>query len=260
MQRALIGVGLLALCGGPAHAIVGEAPPADAVTARYTVIVRSAEGICSGAVVGQDLVLTAAHCVSRNDNSQLDAATVRIFGAIADAPVWLAGVKEISRHPKPSPHESKFGIPPDLALLKLSNQLPSRFGPAFLSTRPVGVGDRMIVVGFGKTEERANVKRVDAVLRGQPRMTMLAVTRLSVDVIELRNPPAGGDPRRLGTCYGDSGAPIFALRGGVPVLVAIVTGKPRGEECGGVTIATLLWRSRTWLLETASKLGSPLAA
>jgi Trypsin len=181
---------------------------------------------------------------------------VHIWRAITVAPIWLANIKEISR---PSPQQSEARMPPDLALLKLSNPLPSRFGPAFLSIRPVGVGDRMIVVGFGKTEERADVKRVDAVPRGQPRMTMLTVTRLSADLLELRNPPAGGDPRRLGTCYGDSGAPIFALRGGVPVLVAIVTGKPRGDECGGVTIATPLWRSRTWLLETASKLGSPLA-
>ena len=187
MRRALIGLGILALCGGPASAIVGDAPPADAVTARYTVIVRSAEGTCSGAVLGQDLVLTAAHCVSRNDNSQLDAATVHIWGAITDAPIWLARIKEISR---PSPQQSEARMPPDLALLKLSNPLPSRFGPAFLSIRPVGVGDRMIVVGFGKTEERADVKRVDAVPRGQPRMTMLTVTRLSADLLELRNPPA----------------------------------------------------------------------
>ena len=52
---------LFAWCG-PAGALVG-ADVADRAVQRYTVVVASAKGRCSGVVLAQDIVLTAAHCV-----------------------------------------------------------------------------------------------------------------------------------------------------------------------------------------------------
>ena len=47
-----------------AGAIVGDAQPAESPIIRPAVMIWSSRGGCSGAVLGQALLLTAAHCVN----------------------------------------------------------------------------------------------------------------------------------------------------------------------------------------------------
>jgi len=51
-----------AACADRAIALVG-ADLADRTIARYTIAVGSTKGRCTGVVLAQDIVLTAAHCV-----------------------------------------------------------------------------------------------------------------------------------------------------------------------------------------------------
>src|SRR5262249_61484920 len=119
----------------PAAGLVGDASPAEWTIARPSVMVFTSGGACSGVVLAQDLVLTAAHCVVARTN-------VTIVGHLADVPYQLADVTEIATHPQ-------FSWPTaDLALLKLSQPLPTAFAPAFLDKRSVVPGDRLIVVGY----------------------------------------------------------------------------------------------------------------
>jgi len=54
------------LMGSPALAIVGSAPPATGWAARPIVMIVDAKGdLCTGTALASDLVLTAAHCVTR---------------------------------------------------------------------------------------------------------------------------------------------------------------------------------------------------
>src|SRR5689334_6340483 len=50
------------LCADRSLALVG-ADLADRTIERYTVVVGSAKGRCTGVVLAQDIVLTAAHCI-----------------------------------------------------------------------------------------------------------------------------------------------------------------------------------------------------
>jgi secreted trypsin-like serine protease len=77
----------------------------------------------------------------------------------------------------------------------------------------------------------------------------------SRDWLRLTDPAARGDPAKLGSCNGDSGSPVFAVRGGMPVLVGIVS---RGN-CGDDTVAIPLAPHLDWITETARSLGAPLA-
>ena len=116
---------LVSLCG-PAPALVGEAGPADIAIQRYTILVYSSKGRCSGVVLAQDLVLTAAHCVEWPEVSYL------VGGVVGINQFTGVGVAEIARHPdfrKPTSGA-------DLALLKLAKPLSERFTPAFLQVRP----------------------------------------------------------------------------------------------------------------------------
>lgn len=229
----------------PAWAIAGDAAPADAVTARNVVMISSSRGTCTGAPLGQDLVLTAAHCVISNAN-------VKILGHVADRPPRPSDVAEIARHPDFNPETPVAQQPaaPDVALLRLFKHLPTGFAPAPFTSRPVAVGDRVIVVGYGVA---AHGDRWSA---GTARMAMLIVVGRSATKLSLKDQAAYGDGGGLAACSGDSGAPAFTFRGGVPTLIGVVSGGSAG--CGGVTVATPVAPFYDWLVETARKLGSPL--
>jgi secreted trypsin-like serine protease len=240
----LIALGLIASSGPSARAIVGDAPLADETVARYAVMVYSARGgPCTGVVLAQDLVLTAAHCV-------FATAKITIVGPVAGRLFRLADVVQTISHPRYDLYALLAkDRAADLALLKLANPLRNTFGPAFLSPRPIPPRARLAIVGYGMSTVG------DRATSGTARMTMLIVNSQSGDVLLLSEPVSFGGTRQLGGCGGDSGAPAFAMTGGVPVLVGIVWG---GDRCGGITVVTPLWPYRDWLLETANQLGSPL--
>jgi hypothetical protein len=115
----------------------------------------------------------------------------------------LSDVSQVAIHPQNA----------DLALLKLGNPLPTGFAPAFLTMRPVAAGDRVIVVGYGVTAPG------DAKSFGTARMAVFIVHARSNDSIDLTDP---SDGQAGGVCNGDSGGPVFTLRG-APSLVGIIT-------------------------------------
>src|SRR5262249_7706635 len=75
-----------------AAALVGGAPQADHSIARYVVmVIGSDRTFCSGVVIGQDLILTAAQCIH-------PTATYGIIGF--DAPKKLKNVSRTVVHPE----------------------------------------------------------------------------------------------------------------------------------------------------------------
>jgi secreted trypsin-like serine protease len=219
----------------PAGGLVGDATIAEWTLARPTVMVFGSRGMCSGVVLTQDLVLTAAHCAAASGDS-------KIVGLIADKPYRFADVTEVAAHPQ---YTGEAGRTADLALLKLSKPLPSRFAPAFLSMRPVVVGERLIVVGYGRAEKDDNKTA------GTPRMAMLTVSNQSATLLTLIDRGYNG---KISGCYGDSGAPAFTTRGGVPALAGVVS----GGSCGVLTYVIPFATYRDWIRETARNLGSAL--
>ena len=236
MDRSALALAIF-LCGSaPAPALVGDASPAEWTIARPTVMVFRPDGPCSGVVVAQDLVLTAAHCV-------VATSGFKIVGHLAAVPYHLADVTEVALHPQFS--WPKFSWPAaDLALLKLSKELPTGFAPAFLDKRSVVLGDRLVVVGYGVGTQG------DAYTAGRPRMATFVVTNTSDNLLTLRD--AAGDA--LSTCGGDSGAPAFIIRGGVPALAGVVS----GGICADYSLVTPFSSYREWVWGTARRLGSPL--
>jgi Trypsin len=220
------------LCASvPAASIVGDAPPAEWTIARPSIMVSRPDGRCSGVVLAQDLVLTAAHCVT-------GTGPFKIVGHVAAVLYQLADVTEVATHPQ-------FSWPTaDLGLLKLSKPLPTGFAPAFLDNRFVVIGDRLIVVGYGMAVQG------DGKTAGIPRMATFVVIGGSDEMLTLRD--ATGGP--ISICRGDSGAPAFVMRGGVPALAGIVN----AGGCTDFSWVIPLSVYRDWILEKAQRLGSPL--
>jgi hypothetical protein len=145
----------------------------------------------------------------------------------------------------------------DVALIKLKAPLQAQ--PATLAPpgTPVAVGERLTVIGYGVSV------RGDGNTAATLRLATLAVTgKPGALQVRLVDPATGGDKPGLGACTGDSGAPIYRHTPTGMAVIGVVswsTGPALGDGCGGLTGVTPLQLYRNWLIETASKLGSPIA-
>jgi len=236
------------LLAAPAFAVTGNAPPAAGWAARAIVmIVDARDDLCTGTALARDLVLTAAHCVTRSVDYQVKAYQNGV----------AIPVRTIVRHPRfDYASYAASRATADVALIKLAAPLPDIVIPAALAApRRVAAGETLTIAGYGVT--------IAGTARGlgQPRMATLTVTgkpgslQIRLYDVATRNQRIG-----LGGCTGDSGAPAYDGEG--PMVIGVVSWStaPGDEEgCGGLTGITPLLNYRDWIVETARKLNSPLA-
>lgn len=236
----------------PALAITGNAPPATGWAARPIVMVIDGRGdLCTGTALARDLVLTAAHCVALpipyRVRAYQNGATVEVRQAV--------------RHPGFSmANYSASRATADIALIKLSSPLPDIIVPAALAAaRRVTVGETLTIAGFGVTRNKTD----DGL--GIPRSARLAVTGKPGSLqVRLHDPVTLNKRAGLGGCVGDSGGPAYDGEGpqGTGKVIGVISWStaPNDEEgCGGLTGVTPLLNYRQWIVDTAKKLGSPLA-
>lgn len=166
------------------------------------------QGFCTGALVASDLVLTAAHCLydpdsgARIPDTRIEfRAGWRNGRATAYRDVRSSAVHPAYIHGENGPIER---VAHDLALIRLARpvRLPS-VEPLGLG-RAVRDGDPVGVVSYAR--DRAEVPALEE----------------SCDVLQHR---AGVVVLSCLVDFGASGAPVFALEGGVPRLVSVVSAK-----------------------------------
>jgi trypsin len=221
-----------AVCADRAVAMVG-ADLADRTIQRYTIAIGSAKGRCTGVVLAQNIVLTAAHCILSGEKLWVGDSTGVPPQSIA--PSRLAAVDEAVPHPQWS---RKDAGSPDLAILKLATPLPDRFIPATLGARHLAEGDNLIAAGYGKAS--AEEKRPPLELRA----VLLQVTRAFRGWAILT---ATGEDR-AGGAPGDSGGPLFSYRG-MHTLVGLIVSISDKR-----TRAVALAAHYGWIKETQEKL------
>jgi secreted trypsin-like serine protease len=237
------------LIGQPAGAITGSASVALNQGRHAVMITGSAGTFCTGTAITRDLVLTAAHCVQPRANYKL------IEFNTARQPMLL-DIQQIARHPNFN-LQTLLGhhATADIALLKLTKPLPSDIQPATIDRsehKPLA-GNQYTVTGYGLAV------RGDGKTGGVLRTAQLVATGKPGNLqIRLVDAAVGGDAPGMGACTGDSGAAVYAGTTIVGV-VSWSTGPKMSAGCGGLTGVTPLTLYRGWIIETARKLGSPLA-
>ena len=244
----------LSLCGmalaTQAWAVVGPAREAPEY-APYVVMVMDRGGgetnFCTASVIRRNVVLTAAHCVT-------DVSDTRVFYRIGDGKLVLYEVAQIAINPDYRPNSrGQRVVSIDLALLRLSEPLPSSFKPVELAyLGPLAAGQRLRIAGFGRADE--DLSGTSGVLRAG---ILSAVGPKSTFLAFFVDPTRSG----LGGCTGDSGAPIFALDQTVLVAVAIRAKGTGGYACGTSTEAVKVAPQFPWIRDTLQLWGlsSPVA-
>ena len=254
-MRILIVTSALLLAGlAPAAAVVRGEVARDPDGVRQSVVrVESSKGeLCSGALIGYDLVLTAAHCLT-------EQATYRVIGV--DRGFRQRSIKAVAAavHPDFVPGTTPRTQPGvDLAILKLERTLGTDFRPLDPTrTGRVGSGANVVLAGFGVIAE--GQKQTARTLR-QTSLVALGPMQVMNRVLVVADGERLAETTGAGACRGDSGGPILAEAGGGYQLLGIVSWSSGAVEardltaCGGLTAVTPLSEHIRWIVEGADAL------
>lgn len=209
---------------------------------------------CSGTMIGCQTFLTAAHCVCAGLGEDCQ-------GAKAPDPshymVFLqhAGLFKVSRitaHPQFGAI-GDFGLVHDVAVVTLAAPV-SGIAPTPINTvRNPALGMTGTIVGFGRTGGDPNLV-VDAGLKRVGKVTVgscLAGLSQATNVCWSFAEPIGPPGSNSGTCYGDSGGPLFIDFGSGDRVAGLTTGG--NETCLPVnnSFDSNVFADREWIREVS---------
>ena len=228
----------------------GGAAPGESVAKSIVTIIGSRGNVCTGALIAQNIVLTAGHCIT-------PGTTYRVIDSTTTPPRLVTAAK-VAAHPQFNMQTMlAHRATADVALLLLPSNVPNK-NPATLGTprMPIVNGSRFTIAGVGVT-----VSGGDAGV-GTIRAASLAVTgKPGTLQMRLVDPVTDNKRAGLGACTGDSGAPAFEDQNGRSVIVGVVswsTGANNSDGCGGLTGVTPLTLYRDWIVKTARNWGAAL--
>lgn len=210
------GPGAGSTVGTQGHAIYkGSDYQGHPAVGKLTMVPRNAppgaSSFCTASLIGEQTVLTAAHCV-------VDATSFTFE---------LDGGEQIPAESATAhPQFTGVGGPDDIAVVRLA-QSPATVKPVHIATRAPSVGMPLLLVGYGATScqsEQFCSPDSGAKRRAESAIGTLQPTQFTF----------GGDGGGS-TCKGDSGGPAFATIDGDEVQVGVTS---RGPLPCGVEPAT----------------------
>jgi len=237
------------LLTAPAHAILEGTPSRDPNGLRRSVVYieNSAGELCSGAVIAQDLILTAAHCM-------MDVASYRVVAVNRAFRPQRHAVVATAVHPtfvRGTTPRTQPGV--DLAILKLGRPLGPDFTPLDpMAADDIRTGERVTIAGFGLLSEWQ--RRTARVLR-QIDLVSLGPVEVANRVVIVADRNRMAETTGAGACRGDSGGPVLARTGRGYRLDGIISWSsgalrtPDPSACGGLTAVTPISEHLDWVLQ-----------
>lgn len=194
-------------------------------------------GFCTAALIRDNLILTAAHCVYDARGRIRDAGEFTFSAGLRSGRAEATrGVHSLVAHPQyehaPNSIEDK-NVAVDIAVLRLDQPIRrARIQPFRIDEQPVR-GDEIGVVSYGRGRSEApSLQEVCSVLGRQT-----GVVVMTCDVVQ-----------------GSSGSPVFTLGEGAPRIVSVVSAIAHmGED--KVSLGTSLQEPLQTLLSHFASLG-----
>ena len=195
--------------------------------------------ICTGTLVANDVVLTAAHCIG-SDTEKMRVIFDTEF--TPNSPTRKIKQVEISRYweaNRQSPIDTG-----DLALIQLSEAAPSDYFTAkfLLSAKTLQRFATSTVLGYGVTGSPEHHGA------GRLRLAEIPFADFNYGSTEVKMDQTQG----FGVCHGDSGGPAFISINNQYVLWGIIS---RGvddpqDQCDRYAVFTNITVYRSWIVET----------
>jgi secreted trypsin-like serine protease len=242
----------LAACSSPSDESTSTAPQESIVHAKkirnarelaksvVAVVADREEGqaLCTGSILSENIVLTAAHCVEGNPQQmslifannikKANSSQVRSVDTFEQNPYWQ------------NPSASKKG---DLALLHFTGGLPRGYQPVQLVDRATSLqeGDSVYFLGYGVTN--GNTHAGSGVLRTTE--TTVLGEQSPTQIVT--------DGTKTSVCFGDSGGPAFIEQDGQWLQWGVAS-SVSSQSCNEVSIHTSVMSYESWIRTTSAKL------
>lgn len=239
----------------------GRAVPKDSPAWLSTVALVSESGgeidvFCSGTLVADTLIVTAAHCV---EDAERPANFKVLFGeSVSDGRHALV---EVADYQMADSNGSRNFPNFDLAWVKLARSAPAPFKPAEIlrSSKPLVGGQAVLLAGYGKTRTDCDERQPSCL---GSLLETETVFKESLNSSRFFSLLLLGDTPGFGACNGDSGGPAFAKVGGTWFLVGATNGNTtvltpstfdgRTHNCeSGASVYTFLGDSVPWIESSA---------
>lgn len=227
--------------GGSVNGIVnGKTLAQESLFSRRVVLIvsvtKDSTQTCTGSLLPNNTVLTAAHCLNEKAVQTVVAFTHSMGCVNANNVKEMARVVNTLRiHPqyKPNSEATKGDINYDIALLKFEGSVPTGYRSSLIdwSENSFETSEKLFMVGYGNTnyqKEDSGVLRV-TYQKGES-VNQAAQFPNSIVLAQFSQ----------GVCSGDSGGPLFAIRDKdlkiVGVASAVANPENPSQACNGYSI------------------------
>ena len=200
--------------------IVAENDP----VALSTVMLETERQYCSGTIISDHNILTAAHCIGEGDNwilihfkgleSSISRKATRFFRHEN-----YQDMQETTRN--------------DVALIFFDGGLPDKMRPVELLSKvdPLVLGEDLIIGGYGA---------------GSPQGTLAKIMLKVSDFLDNRNLIKFNQTSTKGICHGDSGGPAYKMINGKLYLAGLAS-YANEIDCSSFSVYTIAMQFFDWI-------------
>ncbi len=242
--------------------IVGESEQTNPKTGKPVIDPKTGQPqlgtyICSGSIIAQDMIVSAAHCVAENIQYPTDPSKIIvIFGTklpMSGANQIDASSPEIHKisgykyDPQWTGTQTSLNGPDahDLSVIRFEGSLPAGYAPATMldSRTDLVQGEKVTIAGYGITSPNDQTGASAGTLR-KVTLTLGGAYGQTEEQVK--------DTRTKGSCNGDSGGPAFVTVNGQLYLWGATS---RGaQSCATETIYTDIRDFSDFISESESAL------